>query len=209
MPSDRTCPRRLRELLYGPERTEQRVTESLLAERTLLAGLATAALVSPAGRELAVQEVTRAVSGLLGIDVLDVLLGGWKRHHDLRAAARRTLAAPEDHEIVELAAHVVELSEHPSVDILVDDTPVLTIPLHLSLTAAVDALVARVERGRLTRLHSGEVEVTARLKARDTTLAEAGCVLDAGQDIDLGDGVELLTRPQVVHEPQPARVVAC
>ena len=69
------------------------------------------------------QAVTRAVSGLLGIDVVDVLLGGWKRHHDLRAAARRTLTDPEDHEIVKLAAHVVELSEHPSGRVLVDDLP--------------------------------------------------------------------------------------
>ena len=49
MPSEQHVPaRRLHELLYGPERTEQRVTESLLAERALLAGLEAAALVGPA-----------------------------------------------------------------------------------------------------------------------------------------------------------------
>lgn len=208
MPSTATCPHRLRELLYGTECTDQRITQSLLAEGALTAGLAAAVLVGPTGRELALHEVTRAVSGLLSIDLVDVLLGAWKRHHDLRAAARRTLEDPDDHEIVELATHVIELSEHPSVDVLVDDALVVTIPLHLSLTATVEALVARVEGGRLTHLHSGGIEVTARLRARDTTLAEASCVVDASTDIDLGEGVELLTTTRVVREPQPPRVVA-
>src|SRR6266700_5846872 len=55
-------------------------------------------------REAAVREVTDALAGLLDVDLIGVLGAGWRKHHDLVAAARRTLAAPGSTELVDLAA---------------------------------------------------------------------------------------------------------
>lgn len=211
MPAEATCPRLLRDALYGPGNAEKGVSRALLGETAVMAALAATVVIAPGGRTMVVQEITRAITGLLSIDVVDVVLGGWKRQHDLRAAARRTLADPDESEMVKLATHVIEMSENPSVDVVVDEVLAVTIPLHISVTATVDGLVAQVERGLLTALHSGTVEVKGRLKVRETTIGEASCTLDAEVDFDLGDGVALLASTEVspddarVHEVRPHR----
>src|SRR5262245_16595184 len=56
-------------------------------------------------RQAAVREATTAAAGLLDFDLIDVLVAGWRKHHDLTAAARRTMAAPGSVELVDLAAY--------------------------------------------------------------------------------------------------------
>ena len=45
-------------------------------------------------REAAVREVSRPAAGLLDIDLIGLLVAGWRAVHDLADAARRTLATP-------------------------------------------------------------------------------------------------------------------
>lgn len=201
MSGETTCPRVLRDALFGPRGGEEQISRHLLGDTAVMAALAAAVVVAPGGRTMVVQEITRAVTGLLSIDVVDVVLGGWKRQHDLRAAARRTMADPDETELVKLATHVISLTEDPSVDVVVDGEPALTVRVHISVSATVDGLVAVVQRGLLTRLQSGTVLVTGRVKIRDTTVAERSCTLDAEVDVPLGDGVALLASAEVT----PAR----
>src|SRR5690348_6210257 len=70
--------------------------------------------------DAAVREITAATTGLLNIDLIEMLVGGWRKPHDLTGAARNTLAAPGSTELVDLATHQVTITEHPSVTILVD-----------------------------------------------------------------------------------------
>jgi hypothetical protein len=199
-PEARTCPKLLREALFGPDHPERGVQRGLLADPAILAGLAAAAVLSPMGRELAAQEVARAVSGLLAIDYVDVILGGWKRQRDLKAAARRTLDNPDDHELVRLGAHCIEMHERPTVDVAVDGIPATTLDFDISITALVDTLVARVEGGMLSEIESGSVIVTGALKVRKVTIAQSRCVLDAAIDIPLRAGVPLLTTTRVASD---------
>ena len=46
-----------------------------------------------ATRQAAVREATTAAAGLLDVDLLGLLVAGWREHHDLTAAARRTLGS--------------------------------------------------------------------------------------------------------------------
>jgi hypothetical protein len=196
-----SCPKLLRDALFGSsEKAEGHLKRTLLSEPALLAGLGAAVAMAPAGRELASQEVAEAIADLLAIDVVDVILGGWRRQHDLRDAARRTVHDSGDRELVGLAKHVVELTEDPTIDVIVDDVLSVTIPVHLSVSGQVDEVVAEVERGRLTKIHSGKVTVTARLKIRNTTITERTCELDATADIPLGGGVSLLARCEVTRK---------
>lgn len=202
MPSEaRTCPGLLREALFGPDHPERQIQRHLLADPAVLAGIAAAAVLSPMGRQLAAQEVARAISGLLSIDLVDVLLGGWKRQRDLRDAARRTLADPDDHELVRLGAHCIQMHERPTVDVIVDGALVCTIGVDIEISALVDALVARVESGLLTGFESGRVTVTGAIKVRQTTIAQSSCVLEAVTDIPLREGIPLLAATRVTADP--------
>jgi hypothetical protein len=209
MPSEtRTCPRLLGEALFGPDHPERGIQRELLADPAVLAGLAAAAVLSPMGRDLAAQEVARAISGLLSIDVVDVVLGGWRRQRDLQDAARRTLDDPGDHELVRLGAHCIEMRERPTVDVIVDGIPATTLDLDISITALVDTLVARVESGQLTAIESGKVTVTGKVKVRQITIAQSTCVLDAAIDIPLRTGIPLLTTTRVAADQGLPRVSA-
>ncbi len=207
MPSQtRTCPRLLGEALFGPDHPERGIQRGLLADPAVLAGLTAAAVLSPMGRELAAQEVARAVAGLLSIDVVDVVLGGWKRQRDLQDAARRTLADPDDVELVRLGAHTIEMHERPTVDVIIDGTPVTTIGVDITITAVVDTLVARIASGLLTGLESGTITITGKVKVRTTTIGQSTCVLDAAVDIPLRAGIPLLTATRVVADAGTPRI---
>jgi hypothetical protein len=61
-----------------------------------------------ATREPAVREATAAAVGFMDVDLIGALVAGWRRHHDLTAAAQRTLAAPGSIELVNVATLAVQ-----------------------------------------------------------------------------------------------------
>src|SRR6266536_1061268 len=94
------------DLLLGPgqEAPEALARQILSASAGVNLGRALENLPK-ATREAAVREVTTAAAGLLDVDLIGVLVDGWRKHQDLTAAARRTLAAPGSIELVDLATH--------------------------------------------------------------------------------------------------------
>src|SRR5712672_3003245 len=93
-------------------------------------------------REAAVREVSSVAAGLLDIDLIGLLVAGWRDVHDLTAAARRTLANPDSTELVNLATHQIAVTRNPSVDVMVDNLRVARVQLGLSVVFDVSALVA-------------------------------------------------------------------
>src|SRR4029079_10750187 len=53
----------------------------------------------------AVREAAVVAVGLLKIDLMEVLVSGWREHRDIFTAARRTLDIPGSKELVGLAPH--------------------------------------------------------------------------------------------------------
>jgi hypothetical protein len=207
MPAEtRSCPALLGAALFGADDPERRIQRELLADPAVLSGLAAAAVLSPMGTDLAAHEVARAISGLLAIDIVDVVLGGWKRHRDLQAAARRTLDDPDDHELVSVGEHAIEMHERPSVDVVVDGLLATTLDVDVSVTALIDTLVARVESGLLTGIETGKVTVTGKVKVRQVLIAQSSCVLDAAVDIPLRSGIPLLAATRVTADRGVPRV---
>ena len=100
-------------------------------------------------REAAVREAAVAAAGLLKVDLMDVLVAGWREHRDIFSAARRTLATPGSKELVGLAPHRVSTVQQPAVSILVDGHRVHTLQLGLSIIFEVTGLVAGISAGRL------------------------------------------------------------
>jgi hypothetical protein len=110
-------------------------------------------------REAAVHEAAVAAVGLLKMDLMEVLVSGWREHRDIFSAARRTLDMPGSKELVGLAPHRITTVQQPSVGILVDNHRVHTLQLGLSIFFEVTGLVAGVHAGRLAAIHAGRGEL--------------------------------------------------
>jgi hypothetical protein len=143
-------------------------------------------------RRAAVQEAATAAAGLLKVDLLGVLVRGWREHGDIVAAARRTLAAPASTELVSMSAHEVTLEQRPSVSVLVDGQRVATLELGLSIVFDVNALLLLINGGRLVAVRSGRCEITATLAVQGTDLLVRQAHLELPGVIPLGRGTRLL-----------------
>jgi hypothetical protein len=143
-------------------------------------------------REAAVREATTAAAGLLEVDLIGVLVTGWREHHDLAAAARRTLAAPGSTELVDVATHGITTTQQPSVGVLVDGRQVATLQLGLSVVFDVSALVAGVSAGRLVAVHSGHCDITATLAVQGTDVVTRRAHLELPSVVPLSPGIRLL-----------------
>lgn len=193
-------PRTVRTILFDREDNAVGALKEALASSPVAGVLDTAlAGLSSATRNAAVGEVSNAVSGLLSLDLADILLAGWRKHGALVAAARRTATAPDTQELVEMVTHTINWSDEPYVELFVDELRVATVRLHLTLDLDVQALVAAVARGRLVGVRSGRCIFRAALSAEEVRLAERTADIELPLVLPLGSGVPLL----LPHSGQP------
>ncbi len=111
------------DLLFGPA-ADTDAAETLAGEILSPGGDQTLgralAHLSETTRKAAAQEAATTVTALLKVDLIGVLVRGWREHRDIVSAARRTLAAPGSTELVSMSAHEVTADQWPSVSVLVD-----------------------------------------------------------------------------------------
>src|SRR5258707_5178165 len=146
------------DLLFGsPEGADEAMTRHVMsAGRTMARAFERLPRVT---REAAVREAAVAAVGLLKIDLMEVLVSGWRDHRDIFGAARRTLDMPGSKELVGLAPHRITTVQQPAVGILVDGHRVHTLQLGLSILCEVTGLVAGIHAGRLAAVHAGRGEL--------------------------------------------------
>jgi hypothetical protein len=180
------------DLLFGPNTDAAEILAGEILSsggRSLTGALAQ---LPETTRKAAVQEAAAAAAGLLKVDLVGVLVRGWREHRDIVSAARRTLAAPASTELVSMSAHEVMLEQHPFVRVLVDSQRVATLELGLSIVFDVDALLLLISGGRLVAVRSGRCDVTATLAVQGTDLLVRQAHLELPGLIPLGQGIRLL-----------------
>ena len=140
------------DLLFGPDAdaAEPVAGEILSPGGDQNLGRALAHL-SETTRQAVVQEAANTVAALLKVDLIGLLVRGWREHRDIVSAARRTLAAPGSTELVSMSTHEVTVDQRPSVSVLVDGQRVVTLDLGLSIVFDVNALLLGISGGRLER----------------------------------------------------------
>jgi len=143
-------------------------------------------------RAAAAREAAAAAAGLLDVDLIDVLIAGWRKYQDLTASARRTLAVPGSIELVQLATHRVTATQQPYVTVLVDDRRVATVSLELSVVLDISALLADISGGRLAAVQSGHCDITATLAIEGAEVVTRQAHLELPGAVHLGHGIRLL-----------------
>lgn len=158
--------------------------------------------LAPAARKGLEREVGSALSNLLDIDLGQLLLGGWRRHRALAAAAQYTREHPETTELVHLATHRIATGYQPSVEIALNGTPLTTVHFELTATFELTDIAGTVRRARLVELHSGRCRVTVGLTCAGHELASRSADLDLDVVLPLGAGVALLADEPVAPVPR-------
>ena len=143
-------------------------------------------------RRSAAQEAGTTMAALLKVDLIGVLVRGWREHRDIVSAARRTLAAPGSTELVSMSAHEVTLDQQPSVSVLVDGQQVASLQLGLAIVFDVNDLLLGISGGRLVAVRSGRCEITAILAVQGADLVVKHARLELPGVFPLRRGIRLL-----------------
>ena len=152
-------------------------------------------------REAAVREASVAAVGLLKIDLMEVLVSGWREHRDIFGAARRTLDMPGSKELVGLAPHRITTVQQPAVSILVDGHRVHTLQLGLSIFFEVTGLVAGIHAGRLAAVHAGRGDIGLALTIHELEVLTKRSHLELPGVKSLQRGFRLLPASAYPEEP--------
>lgn len=142
------------------------------------------------------RELAAVVRDLLAVDIVAVLVRSWMELRELRRAAART-SGNDDRETVSLSRDLRPLHCRPWVEVSVPAAaPVpLKVQLEVVLRGTVHAVTATVADGRLVRLGSGRVDVTAEVSVNGQTLASRSGSFDPQLAVDLGAGIALPPLP--------------
>jgi hypothetical protein len=166
--------------------------------------------LSPAGFDAAVQAFSATVTELLRVDVVGVLVGGWRTHRELRAAGRRTLTPAGAVEIVEIGRHRVCSEHRPYADLLLNGVKAGTIHFTLTLVLDLTAAVATVRGGALVEVRPSRSLITVTLASEGVELASRKTQVALPGVLSFGAGYPLV-RPQpnaapadVPSPPSPA-----
>jgi hypothetical protein len=156
-----------------------------------------------AARDAAGKEVAESIAGLLRLNLIDLLIMGWRTREDLSSAAHRTLETPGSTELVQLASHQVNASQQPQVAILVQDHQVAAVHLDLSVAFDVSPLLTRVRAGRLASVLTGSCDVTAALAIDGIDITSSKGHLDLPGEVTLANQPRLL--PAAAYPPGACR----
>jgi hypothetical protein len=149
--------------------------------------------VSPPARREVVRQVATVALKTLDLDVVDFVVGGWRAHARLVAAARRTLAVPGSKEVVDLVSHRIRSVHRPYVSILLDGAQVARLDLEVTVVIDIKALVGVVRDGRLVEFQGGQCEISALLAAEGVQLAHRQQPIDLHVALPLQTGIQLAT----------------
>ena len=198
------------DLLFGSTRdAHEALARHVMSARTMARAFARLPRVT---REAAVHEAAVAAVGLLKVDLMEVLVTGWREHRDIFSAARRTLDMPGSKELVGLAPHRITTVQQPAVSILVDGHRVHTLQLGLSIFFEVTGLVAGIHAGRLAAIHAGRGDVGVALTVHELEVLTKRSHLELPGVKSLKRGFRLLPGqrvpgqvPRLLGRPAPGR----
>ena len=145
-------------------------------------GLAVAALsrIPKTLAGAAIKEIGSIVAGLLQMDLVDLLVSGWRKHGALASAAELTLRSPGEKQVVGLATHRIRSTHTPSIELVVDRVPLGEVNFLIELGADVHALRAFVSGG------ADRARLGAYRAQRDAVVRGSGAEVVPPRDRSLG-----------------------
>jgi len=142
------------------------------------------------------------VLDLLDIDIVDVLLGGWKAHQEVRRQLRTTAADPSRLARVHLARHTIRSTHAPSVEFRLHGKTLVELTFPMELAFEIEAVELLLRAGSVREIRPGDARFRGTVKLEHTVLLQrelSPIALPGRIDLDMG------TRD---HDTAPLHVVA-
>jgi hypothetical protein len=148
------------------------------------------------GREAVEEQLAAATTGLLDLDLGDLVIYGWRTRERLLRAARQTRQAPGRREVVQLGSHRITSAHNPTVELLIDGVKVHTFRFELTVIFDIEVAALIVRDGLLTALKVGDGAIsctlTLQMPGGDAELVSQQRKINLHLIISIGHGIPLL-----------------
>jgi len=99
--------------------------------------------------------VVEKATGILDLNLLDIIVSGWKKYMQISKYADRKKYGTEEAILVPLAEHTIESKQSPYVEVLLRDHPVGRVVFDLSLSLTLEGFVLKIQDGSIREIQSG------------------------------------------------------
>jgi hypothetical protein len=118
----------------------------------------------------AFRTVAGRIADLLRLDLGVILVGGWKKMAELQRYTDRGKYSPDETVLVEITRHTVTSTHKPSLDIVVDEVKIDTLPFELKFTLTLDGALLTIRDGKILAVSPGACKGEGELKCEGYTI---------------------------------------
>jgi hypothetical protein len=112
------------------------------------------------------------VFDLLDLNVIDILLAGWKKHLDVRDQLAATAADPSRSVLVYLGRHTLDSTHAPSIELRAQGRTMLELSFPIELAFEIEAVELTLRAGAVREVRPGRVTVHGTVKLEGTPILE-------------------------------------
>jgi len=112
------------------------------------------------------------VFDVLEVSIVDILVGGWRKHAEVRTQLKATAADPSRTALVHLARHTLRSSHTPSIQIRSGGASLATIAFSVDVSFDIAAVELTLRRGEIEVIRPGEVTVRGTVKVENAVILE-------------------------------------
>jgi hypothetical protein len=116
--------------------------------------------------------LSERILDVLDVNVVDVLVAGWKKHEEVRVQLRATAMDPARVAMVHLAEHTLTSSHAPSVEVRSHGRVMATLSIPIEIAFEIEAVQLTMRRGEVCEIRPGQVTVRGTVKLEHTVLLE-------------------------------------
>jgi|GEM_PF-2400979 len=158
-------------------------------------------LVSEPVLEAAIGRVVEAAAARLDTPLADLLTAAWARYPEIQALADARRNPSDQETIAELSKHKFGWTHRPQIEVVINETTSIPVPLGVEIGVTVLGGVLVVKGGRFRELRAGRVAVAASVAMGDQVLAKRDKEVNLPAVLRFGDaGV-------AIREPAPVPAV--
>lgn len=159
-------------------------------------------LVSEQVLEAAIAKVVEAAAARLDTPLADLLTGAWARYPEIQELADARRHPADQETIAELSNHTFGWTHRPRIDVVINESTSIPIPLGVEIGVTVLGGVLVVKGGRFRELRAGRLSVGASVAVGEQQVARRDKEVDLPAVLRFGEaGV-------AIREPAPTPVPA-
>jgi len=169
----------------SPKELEKKVTEEMSSSRQSRGW-------TDAVRGAVTSEVSRRYGELMGVELVDIMSGAWKKYAGLLQYTDKSKHPPEESILVPLGKHTIDSKHSPGIEVFLDNQLILKLMLDVVLALKFESVILRIENGRIREIRPGTVRAEGSIKYGTAALAELKSeTIRIPGIINLGYGIEI------------------